>query len=155
MALRHGILLSIGLLAAAASGAAACSQDDNSAAPAPAKGPCTYRDKVYAAGETFMIDDCNSCSCRGDGDYSCTLLGCPVCVDHKGLPHETGSRYYDDCNYCHCESGGQATCTALSCPAEPGPTDAGHDAAASDAGDADAANPAENDADAAEDAPAD
>ena len=40
-------------------------------------GECTYKDKIYKVGETFLSEDgCNSCSCVQGNAISCTTKGC-------------------------------------------------------------------------------
>jgi hypothetical protein len=77
---------------------------------------CPVADAGPAActpGET-RPDACNTCTCSAEGQWQCTLIGCPPPSCNEG---ETT---YDGCNSCSC-SGGEWVCTNRACPPPPPP----------------------------------
>ena len=43
--------------------------------PSPSGGKCTYNGKAYSVGTTFNVD-CNTCSCAGNAELTCTERDC-------------------------------------------------------------------------------
>jgi hypothetical protein len=69
------------------------------------KGPPT----ACTPGET-RLDGCNTCTCGGRGEWSCTLMDCAdECVSGQTRRDDDG------CNVCTCLDGGQWACTDRAC----------------------------------------
>ena len=79
--------------------------------PCGENGACVDAGPLCANGETKPAGDgCNTCSCL-DGQWACTLLGCPTpeCATGQTKPADDG------CNTCSCAEGKWA-CTMRPCP---------------------------------------
>lgn len=72
--------------------------------------------KVYKVGESFKVD-CNTCSCRSDGQIVCTLIACPAKCKYNGKVYTKGDRFpaKDGCNECTCGNDGSVSCTEKAC----------------------------------------
>ena len=93
-------------------------------------GECCMKDGVaYDRGETlrFTCDGCeNTCTCGGDGAWSCTDCACASACDFEGTGYSPGDTFpaSDGCNQCECErvhlgfgfSEARITCTEEICP---------------------------------------
>jgi hypothetical protein len=97
-------------------------------------GYCDYFGKLFKPGETFKIDDCNTCSCEMVGlvcsDKVCyepdAAVAPGACV-YAGAVYKLGEYFSasDHCNKCSCTDKGVVECTQVACNGGPSVGDAG------------------------------
>ena len=82
-------------------------------------GTCQSNGKSYDVEEEFW-DECNRCTCKGDGVVSCTdkLCGHSDSCSYNGKQYPAGASFPagDGCNTCGCTDDGQVACTLIACP---------------------------------------
>ncbi|XP_060561919.1 serine protease inhibitor I/II-like [Ruditapes philippinarum] len=78
---------------------------------------CVHNGITYKTGEQYQ-DDCNKCTCSGNGGGACTRRECPpkVCT-YNGGSYGDGEQFMDadNCNQCTCTATGVAACTLMLC----------------------------------------
>jgi hypothetical protein len=84
----------------------------------------------YPVGST-RPEDCNTCTCQGDGSWVCTNVDCNQRCDYGGQSYEVGDSFPagDGCNQCTCGGEGRVGCTLVDCslcsqPFDPGECEA-------------------------------
>jgi len=78
---------------------------------------CTSDDgQTRQTGATFD-QECNTCTCNGDGTIACTKKVCGC--EYNGEVQQVGTfDAGDGCNTCECLASGEVMCTALFCPCQ-------------------------------------
>jgi hypothetical protein len=82
---------------------------------------CQVGDKQYKLGENFK-QDCNSCTCKEDGQVICSMMGCsvpmpdpaPIKCQVGDKTYKLGENWSDGCHGCSCTEMG-AICSMQHC----------------------------------------
>lgn len=76
---------------------------------------CVHEGRIYQEGARFD-NDCNTCTCRANGELTCTRIACEDGCEYDGQRYALGENFpdRDGCNTCTCTEDGVA-CTDAAC----------------------------------------
>ena len=81
---------------------------------------CRHQDKIYLDGESWEVDNCKTCECRGGMAHCVITQECykaedkQLCFTPEGFKAHGDKWEQDDCTTCECLNG-EMQCTMPSC----------------------------------------